>query len=274
MERHLPGLVTGNGNDGSRITVRQLLNHTSGLTDYLADPAYVETYVLGDGYLQHRYDTLTPEARLRVAFSHAPQFEPGARHAFSHTNDILAALIVEKAGGRAYEDEVRERIIQPLRLEGTSHPGTSTGLPRPSSRDYAKLFAAQPDRIDDVTEVNGSQGWGDSDIISSAKDLNRFYGALLKGRLLPPRQLAKMKTTVANPDVPGSSYGLGIERLTLGCGTTLWYHDGGMLGSISLVAMTEDGSHRLAYNYNGSWGGETLVPILDAEFCEAPARTR
>ncbi|WP_458077515.1 serine hydrolase domain-containing protein [Streptomyces sp. EMB26] len=273
VEHHLPGLVTGNGNDGRRITVRQLLNHTSGLPDYLADPRYGETYVLGDGYLQHRYDTLTPETRLRVAFSHPPLFAPGARHAFSHTNDILAALVVEKAGGRPYESEVRDRIVEPLRLGATSHPGTSAGLPRPSGRDYGKLFLSQPERILDVTEVNGSQGWGDGDIISSARDLNRFYGALLRGKLLPPRQLEKMKSTVANPDAPGSSYGLGIERLTLGCGTTLWYHDGGTLGSLSMVAMTADGRHRLAFNYNGSWGGETLLPILDAEFCEAPARS-
>lgn len=274
VERHLPGLVTGNGNDGSRITVRQLLNHTSGLTDYFADPHYLETYVLGDGFLQHRYDTLTPGTRLRAAFAHAPQFEPGARHSFSHTNDILAALIVEKVGGRSYEDEVRERIVKPLRLSATSHPGSDFGLPRPSSREHSRLFPAQPDRIDDVTEVNGSQFWGDSDIISTTGDLNRFYTALLRGKLLPARQLAKMKTTVANPDAPGSSYGLGIERFTLGCGATLWYHDGGTMGSISLVALTEDGSHRLAFNFNGTWAAETLLPILDAEFCEAPARSR
>ncbi|MCT9008793.1 serine hydrolase domain-containing protein [Streptomyces sp. NPDC054766] len=273
VEHWLPGVVTGNGNDGSKITVRQLLNHTSGLFDYLADVTYYETYTMGDSFLQHRYDTLTPGQRLQVAFSHAPQFEPGARHSFSHTNDILAALIVEKVGGTSYEKEVRKRIIKPLGLDATSNPGTGTGLPRPSSRGYSKLFyASQPDRIDDVTELNGSQGWGDGDIISSAGDLNRFYKALMGGKLLPAEQLAEMKTTVVNPDFPISSYGLGIERLTMGCGTTLWYHDGGMVGSLALAAFTEDGRHELTFDYNGDWDASGILPILNAEFCAPTSR--
>ncbi|MET8860893.1 serine hydrolase domain-containing protein, partial [Streptomyces sp. NPDC004579] len=269
VEQYLPGLVQGNGNDGRAITVRQLLNHTSGLFDYLTEVTYYETYILGDGFLQHRYDTLTPEQRLRVAFSHEPLFQPGARHAFSRTNDILAALIVEKVGGTSYENQVRKRIIEPLGLRATSNPGTSTGLPRPSSRSYTKLFlTSQPDRIDDVTEQNGSQGWGDGDMISSAHDLNRFYKALMGGKLLKPRQLTELKTTVVNPDFPISSYGLGVERLTLGCGTTLWYHDGGVLGSLALAAFTEDGRHQFTFDYNGDWDGSGILSILNAEFCD------
>ncbi|MET9608873.1 serine hydrolase domain-containing protein [Streptomyces sp. NPDC006512] len=274
VERHLPGLVTGNGNDGREITVRQLLNHTSGLFDYLADEEYAKTYLTGDGYLQHRYDTLTPRTRVRVALSHEPPYRPGARHWYSSTNDVLAALVVEKVGRKPYEAEVRNRIIEPLGLRATSHPGTGAQLPRPSSRGYSKLFGAQPDRIDDVTEMNGSQAWGNGDIISSAADLNRFYEALMRGRLLPPQQLAAMKTTVDNPDFPGSSYGLGIERLTTSCGGSVWYHDGGAVGWITVATFTEDGRRQFTYNYNANWGAETLLPILNAEYCEQPARTR
>ncbi|MEU9443453.1 serine hydrolase domain-containing protein [Streptomyces sp. NPDC048304] len=274
VEHYLPGVVTGNGNDGREITVRQLLNHTSGLFDYLADKEYGETYLRGDGYLQHRYDTLTPEQRLKVAFSHAPMFKPGTEHWFSNTNDVLAALIVEKAGGKPYEEEVRERIIEPLRLKATSQPGTGVRLPRPSSRGYSRLFSAQPARIDDVTEANGSQGWGNSDIISSADDLNRFYGALMSGKLLPPQQMNEMRTTVDDPAIPGGSYGLGIGRFTLGCGTTLWYRDGGTVGWITLTAVTEDGRHPLTFDYNSDWGAETMLPILNAEYCDASSGAR
>ncbi|MGA5417928.1 serine hydrolase domain-containing protein [Streptomyces pseudogriseolus] len=270
VDRHLPGLVKGNGNDGSRITVRQLLNHTSGLYDYLADQGYYETYVLGDGFLQHRYDTLTPEQRVKVALGHPPQFTPGARLWFSHTNDVLAALIVQKAGGRPYEDEVRERIIEPLGLRSTSNPGTGTGLPRPSSRSYSRLFLSQPDRIDDVTELNGSQIWGDGDIISTTGDVNRFHRALIQGRLLPPEQMAELTTTVPNPDFPGAAYGLNLEKLTLSCGTPLWFRDGGTTGSLTMTASTEDGGHLLTFNYNNDWGAETLLPVLNAEFCDTP----
>ncbi|MGW4952571.1 serine hydrolase domain-containing protein [Streptomyces parvulus] len=269
VERHLPGVVAGNGNDGRTVTVRQLLNHTSGLFDYLSEPSYYQKYVLGDGFLRHRYDTLPPGDRLAVAFSHPPLFPAGARHAFSHTNDLLAALIVERIGGGSYEQEVRRRIIRPLGLGATSYPGASTVPPRPSGRGYSKLFFdTRPDRIDDVTAFDGSQVWGDGDIISSAGDLNRFYRALMRGTLLPPRQLAELKTTVVNPDLPISSYGLGIERLEMSCGTSLWYHDGGTVGSLTFAATTEDGSHQFTFNYNGDWEVSQLLPTLNAEFCE------
>ncbi|MER7339098.1 serine hydrolase domain-containing protein [Streptomyces sp. NPDC000075] len=267
VDRHLPGLVTGNGNDGRAITVRQLLNHTSGLFDYLADPQYAQTYLTGDGYLAHRLDTVTAEQRVKTALAHEPPFRPGARHWYSNTNDVLAALVLEKVTGTPYAYEVRKRVIEPLELKATSHPGTAVGLPQPSGRGYSRLFAAQPDRIDDVTEANPSQSWGNADLISSTADLNRFYAALMGGRLLPPKQLAEMKTTVDNPDWPGASYGLGVERLTLGCGTDLWYHDGGAVGWISLAAFTEDARHQLTFSYNANWGAETILPLVNAEFC-------
>ncbi|MFE0605841.1 serine hydrolase domain-containing protein [Streptomyces sp. NPDC058892] len=274
VERHLPGLVTGNGNDGREITVRQLLNHTSGLSDFVTDKAYEETYLTGDGYLQHRYDTLTPEQRVKVALSHEPLSKPGARHWFSNTNDVLAALVIEKVGGKRYEDEVRKRIIKPLGLTATSNPGNRSRLPQPSSRGYAKLFGTQPDRIDDVTEMNGSHDWGNGDVISSAGDLNRFYQALMSGKLLPPEQLKALKTTIDNPVFPGSSYGLDIERLTMPCGATIWYHDGISAGWVTLSTVTEDGGHQLTVNYNSSWGAETVFPILMAEYCPTPSSAR
>ncbi|MFE9634694.1 serine hydrolase domain-containing protein [Streptomyces sp. NPDC006463] len=271
VEHHLPGLVRGNGNDGDKITVRHLLSHTSGLFDYLADEEYAKTYLRGEGYLKHRYDTLPPEKHVRVALSHEPLFKPGDRFSYSNTNYILAGLIIEKAGGRTYEAEVRDRIINPLRLTATSNPGNSIRIPRPSSRSYSKLFASAPDRIDDVTEMNGSQGWADGDIISTTGDLNRFYGALLRGELLPPKQLEAMKTTVSNPERPDMSYGLGLTRFRTTCGTTVWGHGGGMVGSISMAVTTEDGRHQLAYNRNGDWKVGSAQNIMEAEYCPTPA---
>ncbi|WAL99798.1 serine hydrolase domain-containing protein [Streptomyces sp. Je 1-369] len=268
VERQLPGLVRGNGNDGRKITVRQLLNHTSGLFDYLADAEYSKTYLEGDGYLTHRYDTLPPEKHVAVALSHKPLFEPGAKHSYSNTNYILAGLIIERTGGRTYEAEVRDRIIKPLKLKSTTNPGNSIHLPGPSSRGYAKLFPSDPDRIDDITEMNGSQGWADGDIVSTTGDLNRFYDALLRGRLLPPEQLKAMKTTVAVPDAPDMSYGLGLSRIRTSCGTTLWGHGGGMVGWLSMAYSTEDGRHQLSYSYNADWDGGSMGAILDAEYCE------
>ncbi|MFC9243968.1 serine hydrolase domain-containing protein [Streptomyces sp. NPDC057136] len=269
VERRLPGVVRGNGNDGRKIRVRQLLNHTSGLFDYLADEEYLKKYTF-EGYLKHRYDTVSPMKHVRLALSHKPMFEPGEKHSYSNTNYVLAGLIIEKVGGRTYEEEVRDRIIGPLGLKNTSNPGNSVHLPRPSSRGYAKLFESAPDRIDDITEMNGSQGWADGDIISTAGDLNRFYSALLRGKLLPPKQLKAMKTTVSAPESPGMSYGLGLTRLKTSCGTTLWGHGGGMVGWLSMALSTADGRHQLAFNYNAGWGQESILKIVDAEFCDTP----
>ncbi|CAM5235407.1 D-alanyl-D-alanine carboxypeptidase [Streptomyces spiroverticillatus] len=272
VEHHLPGLVRGNGNDGNRITVRHLLSHTSGLFDYLADEEYVATYLRGEGYLKHRYDTLPPLKHVKVALSHPPLFTPGKEFSYSNTNYILAGLILEKAGKRSYEAQVRERIIKPLGLRATTNPGNSIRIPQPSSRAYSKLFDAQPDRIDDVTEMNGSQGWADGDIISTNGDLNRFYRALMHGRLLPPQQLKAMKTTGPSTGRAGMEYGLGLMKIRTSCGTTLWGHGGGMVGSTSLAVTTEDGRHQLAYNRNGDWNTGAPNAIAEAEFCPPKAQ--
>ncbi|MFJ4878541.1 serine hydrolase domain-containing protein [Streptomyces sp. NPDC088745] len=269
VEHHLPGLVRGNGNDGNKITVRRLLNHTSGLFDYLADEEYLNTYMRGDGYLKHRYDTLSPLKHVKVALRHPPLFAPGKKFSYSNTNYVLAGLILEKAGKRSYEAQVRDRIIRPLGLTATTNPGNGIHVPRPSSRAYSKLFAAQPDRIDDVTEMNGSQGWADGDIISTSGDLNRFYRALMRGRLLPPEQLKAMKTTGPSTGLPGMSYGLGIMKMRTSCGTTLWGHGGGMVGSLSWALTTEDGRHQLAYNRNGDWQRQAQDPVTEAEYCRS-----
>ncbi|MER5986690.1 serine hydrolase domain-containing protein [Streptomyces sp. NPDC001787] len=271
VECHLPGLVRGNGNDGRRITVRQLLHHTSGLYDYLADEDYLDTYMRGEGFLRHRYDTLPPWKQVKAALSHQPLFTPGAELSYSNTNYVLAALIIEKAGGRTYEAEVRDRIIEPLGLRNTSNPGNSVHLPRPSSRSYAKLFASDPERVDDVTAMNGSQGWADGDIISTTGDLNRFYSSLLRGELLPPEQLKAMKTTTPAPGRPNVSYGLGLTRFRTSCGPAVWGHGGGMVGSSSLAVTTEDGLHQLAYNRNGDWSAGPADRIMEAEYCPTPA---
>ncbi|MFE7608952.1 serine hydrolase domain-containing protein [Streptomyces celluloflavus] len=269
VEKWLPGLVRGNGNDGRKISVRQLLNHTSGLFDYTDDPDYQATYMVSDGFLKHRFETRTPQTAVQVAMHHQPDFAPGAKHAYSNTNYVLAGLIIEAAGGNSYAHEVRQRIIKPLGLRATTVPGNTSRMPQPSSRAYSKLFVDTPaGKIYDVTLQNASQSWADGDIISSAADLNRFFGALLGGKVLPPEQLKEMKTTVPDPDDPaGGGYGLGLIAANTSCGVRLWGHSGGWLGSISNAVTTEDGRHSLAYNANGDWTADGMAQVTEAEFC-------
>ncbi|MFF4734534.1 serine hydrolase domain-containing protein [Streptomyces sp. NPDC001262] len=265
VEQWLPGVVDGNGNDGSRITVRQVLNHTSGIFNYTEDPAML-TRITKD-FLKVRYDTYTPRQLVDIAVAHAPYAAPGEKWHYSNTNYILAGMIVEKVTGRSYATEIRERIIRPLRLNGTTLPGTSPRMPGPHGRAYSKLLDPKPDaKIYDVTELNPSWGGSAGEIISTTGDLNRFYHALLGGKLLPEKQQQELTTTVPTDEKNLGRYGLGVSSATLPCGKVLWFHGGGIHGSTSMAAADADGRHTAAFNFNGDWTGDTTGMLL-AEYC-------
>ncbi|MFI8927615.1 serine hydrolase domain-containing protein [Streptomyces sp. NPDC053474] len=265
----LPGVVEGHGHDGDRISVRQLLNHTSGIHDYSADPDFDRGLTTPE-FFAHRHRTWRPADLVALATRHAPDFAPGRGWAYSNTNYVVAGMVIEKVTGRPYGDEVRDRIINPLHLRATSVPGTAPTLPRPSSRAYSKLSGTAGSRTYDVTELNPSMAGAAGELISDAADLNRFYTALLRGDLLPPEQLAAMKRTVParGKGSAGGRYGLGLLRLELPCGTVVWGHGGGIHGSLSLALTTTGGGHALTFHFNGDWaGGQDRV--LAAEFCGA-----
>lgn len=266
VEKWLPGVVRGNGHDGSRITLRQLLNHTSGIFNYTADDEFVRKAFLKDGFFKHRYDSATPEELVRVAMGHKPDFAPGTSWNYSNTNYTLAVMVIESVTGNPYGDEIRDRIIKPLHLRATLVPGTYPKLPRPSSRAYGKLAETTTGPTYDVTELNPTLASGSGDMISDSADLNRFYSALLKGRLLPAKQLSEMKTTIKVDAIPNAGYGLGLIERELSCGVTVWGHGGGIHGSASEAVTTADGRHSLAFNFNGDWAGDSDA-VVEAEFC-------
>lgn len=265
VDTWLPGLVRGNDHDGRRITIRQLLNHTSGIFDYLEDPGFQQTYMTADGFMKHRFDEAAPEELLAIAMKNRPYFEPGASFAYSNTNYLLAARVIEKATGNDYGDEIDRRIIAPLHLTSTSVPTSRVTLPRPGSRAYSKLARTDTGPTYDVTELNPRLAYGSGQMVSSSADLTRFYSALLGGRLLPPEQLKKMKTTVGSSRET-SRYGLGLVDRKLTCGVHVWGHDGGISGSNSDAVTSENGRHSLAVNFNGDWSGSTDA-VIEAEFC-------
>ncbi|MEW2389824.1 serine hydrolase domain-containing protein [Streptomyces venezuelae] len=263
--RWLPGVVEGNGHDGERITVRQILNHTSGIYDVTSDDEF-RRKVFSEEFLDHRYDTWTAEQQIALAMRHEPDFAPGTDWKYSNTNYVIAGELIERITGHPYAQEIERRIIAPLGLRATSVPGTDPTLPKPSSRAYTKLSDEPDAKNHDVTELNPTVAGAAGGMISDSADLNRFYVALLRGRLLPKKQLAEMKTTVPKgEDRPGQRYGLGLEPFRTTCGTVVWGHGGDIHGSASAAVATPDGKHALALNFNGP-GGER-EPLLDAEFC-------
>ncbi|MFI0965294.1 serine hydrolase domain-containing protein [Streptomyces sp. NPDC021080] len=242
VDGHLPGLVRGAGNDGRRLTLRALLHHTSGLYDFTRTTRGAVP--------------VTPLQALRIALTHPPVGR--GRYAYSNTNYVLLGMIIEKVTGHSYATEAERRIITPLHLTGTSFPGGRTSLPAPHGRAYAADGS-------DVTELDPRVAGAAGELVSTLADLNRFYAALLGGRLLPPRRLREMLDTRA----AHGSYGMGLFPVKLPCGTTVWGHNGRITGSYVRSAATVDGRHVLTFRVNtGGVTDPTLEPaLLAAEFC-------
>ncbi|MFB7210274.1 serine hydrolase domain-containing protein [Streptomyces sp. NPDC056255] len=268
VEHWLPGLVRGNGYDGSRITLRSLLNHTSGIADHTSDPSFVHD-AAGPGFPEHRYDTHTPEELVAVALKYPPVPDPLKAPLYSNTNYVIAGMVIEKATGRSYAQEATRRIIRPLKLRGTSFPGTAPRMPDPHPVAYSRFHQETPDsEIHDATEQNMTWLGASGDIISTTGDLNRFQRSLMAGELLPSAQMKEMLDEV--PLGNGTGYGLGVEFAELSCGVKVVGKSGRTNGSLSAMVGTPDGKHQLTFNINGDWlwDGATYVNVIEAEFCD------
>lgn len=273
VEKWLPGLVRGNGNDGNAITVRQLLQHTSGLVDYTSDEEFARKHFVN--FFDHRYDHYEPTDLVAIAMRYEPDFAPGTNWRYSNTGYVIAGMVIEAVTGKHYAKEVRKRLLNPLRMKGTSLPGGKVGLPRPHAVGYAALDPAAEDALSDVTNFSPTIADASGEIISTEKDLNRFYRALARGELLPKAQQKAMFDTVPVAGGGGARYGLGIISRPLPCGITVWGHSGGIPGSASEVFATKDGNRLLSVNANGVLhDGRATVRLAEVEFCGVDPNTR
>ncbi|MFF7468587.1 serine hydrolase [Streptomyces sp. NPDC008092] len=233
VDRYLPGLIDAHGYDGRRITVRQLLGHTSGLPDYLDAPEWARPERLRYRHFE------TGELIARALQLPRPE---GPWH-YATTNYLVLGLIVREVTGHAPEDEISRRVIRPLGLHDTYWPGDETRLQGPHSHSY---FTSGDGRRVDGTDWNMSLGGVGGALVSTQGDLVRFATALLGGRLLPAARLAEMQRTVAaDPDRlwPGARYGLGLISSPLSCGGVWWGHAGTVPGGHrALVAVGPGGT--------------------------------
>jgi D-alanyl-D-alanine carboxypeptidase len=217
VERWRPGLVP----NGSSITLRELLNHTSGLFSFTDDPALTKALIADPG--RH----WSPHELLSVAFSHPALFPPGTGWSYSNTNYVLLGLVVEAATGSTLEQQLQERILTPLALAATSFPA-GTAIEGRFAHGYVGPHPGLPIRrgtLLDVTILNPSYTWGEGNMVSNGPDLTTFFRALLGGMLLPAAQLAEMKTgSQAN-----GGYGLGLKVTSTACGTAIG-HEGDFPG--------------------------------------------
>lgn len=259
VEHWLPGVVTGNGNDGRRISVRQLLQHTSGLPQVFDLPG-------GDSaedFARHRYEAHTPEHIVRLAMNHPPSSAPGTRWEYANTNYVLLGMIIERVTGKTWDHEVMRRILVPLSLRDTSVPGDNPFLPRPHMHTYRQFAPGQP--WFDTTDVNPRDMGPEGSIVSTPADLARFWTALARGELLSPRMADEMRRTVP-ADIPGYEafgvrWGLGLTWVDLSCGGGYWTHWGDVLGASTRGGFTADGRRTAVVHWTGN--GDHLTPDMD-----------
>ncbi|WP_443055829.1 serine hydrolase domain-containing protein [Streptomyces sp. NBC_00690] len=233
IETHLPGLVRGEDIDGRNITVRQLLQNTSGLpnyTDYL-DPDW---FRIRDIYWE-------PRELLDLAPAHKATFPPGTDWSYSNTNFLLAGLLVQKVTGRPPAEEIERRILQPLGLRDTYTPVPGErGIRGPHPQGYHADDPEQTPR--NITRMDPSWAWAVGSMIATPSDLSRFFSGLMNGRLLNPALLEQMRTTVpADKLWPGWRYGLGLLSAPLSCGGLVWGHGGDIPGYKTLSGVTDNG---------------------------------
>ncbi|MFE7142534.1 serine hydrolase domain-containing protein [Streptomyces sp. NPDC057644] len=234
IETYLPGVVRGEGIDGRKITVRQLLQHTSGLPNY-TEHIGLENFAK----IQHKF--FQPHDLLTAALAQPADFAPGAKWKYSNTNYLLAGMLIEKVTERPVQEQITERVIRKAGLRHTSwpQPGDRT-IPRPHARGYA-LSSLENGKVIDATRMDPSWGGAAGQMISTPSDLAKFARLLLDGKLLAPGQLAEMRKTVDAPLMPGWRYGLGVFSIPLSCGGEYWGHGGDIDGYETRGGATDDG---------------------------------
>jgi D-alanyl-D-alanine carboxypeptidase len=263
VERWLPGLVP----NGRNITIRQLLNHTSGLADHERDPDVLAPYLSGD--LAYYW---SPTRLVEIAASRPTRFPPGETKvaSYSSTNYIIAGLIVERATGIKIETELKRRIFRPLHLTATSYPTNETQLPSPYAHGY--FILGQPP-LTDLSAFSPSLSGAAGAIVSTVDDVAAFYRALLSGRLLKPAQLATMKTTLVNPAADlHQRMGYGLERFPASCAIA-WGHSGSFPGYWGHAWSSANGKRQAVLTVNID--PEAVSPpavaafykLLDAAYC-------
>jgi D-alanyl-D-alanine carboxypeptidase len=238
VEKYLPGVVRGHGNDGRELTIRNLLQQTSGLPDY-------DTLVTGSSdtlqSIAHTY--FEPRQMVDAALDHKRTFKPGTKWEYSNTNYILLGLVVQRVTDRPVGEVITDRVIDRIHLKRTYWPATGEQRLRgPHPQGYWSDAPGAP--WEDITRMDPSLGWAAGQLVSTPTDLGRFMSALVSGRLLPPAQLAQMETTVAAPGFEpedGWRYGLGLASHDLTCGGQAWGHGGDIQGFETRNLVTQDG---------------------------------
>jgi D-alanyl-D-alanine carboxypeptidase len=232
------------------VTVRMLLNHTGGIGDY--KPAIFPSLEQGSpaSIDKNRFRHFNPRELARIGLRQSTTGAPTEHASYSHTNYVIAGLVLEAVTGIDAGTYIAEHVIRTAGLRGTTFP-TSPFVRGPHSRMYDTQYGLiDPPR--DYSVYNMSYFWTAGAIISTMDDVNRFYAALFDGELIGRAELSEMLRTVPIADEHGNvygRYGLGIYPIQLSCGT-FWGHNGSVWGAGTAAYATVDGERQAAVGIN------------------------
>ena len=245
LERWLPAILPY----GDRVTIHQLLNHTSGVPDYWAavEPALY-------GSRPGRLRAWTPQALVGLVADQPPGFPPGTAWSYSNTGYVLLGLIVEAATGNTLARELGRCVFGPLGLRDTLLPGNSPGIASPASRGYSLPLSPQGGVITgpllDFTAQNPSWAWAAGALVSTLEDLGHFFQALLGGPLLLAEMLSTVTVSPGSVPLPlYDRYGLGLLEVETPAGRLVG-NVGGIPGFLSIALSTPDGRRQLGVMIN------------------------
>ncbi|WP_330264143.1 serine hydrolase domain-containing protein [Streptomyces griseorubiginosus] len=242
VQHYLPGLL------GSRfrpVSVRQLLNHTSGI------PAGDDLGTTFEEVYARRFETLGPQRVAASAGAKEPEFRPGKRQHYLNINYTFLGLLIERATGRPYASEATRLVLAPAGMRDTYFPGTDPRIRGPHNRGYQAVPRADgTTELLDVTEWNQADRFAAGDMISTTADLERLLTGLFRGRIVPRPLMREVFSVPA--DITGASYSAGgLRRFETG-GTVYWLKSGGRYGYNSAIAGTRDLSRTLVHSVNST----------------------
>jgi D-alanyl-D-alanine carboxypeptidase len=231
----------------SEVTLRQLLNHTSGLPDFSESEAFRDALV-------ERLRHPDPPAKL-LTYAYGLNggdtlFDPGTQYHYSNSDNIAVALMVEDATEVAYEDQLKKRVYRPLGLSRTSLP-VGPELSKPFIHGY-DLSTSPPEDASEL--VAAGWAWASGGIVSTPSDLNAFIRGYVGGDLFDPQTRAEQRVVFegggSEPPGPGeNSAGLGVFRYETVCGT-VWGHTGNTLGYTQFMAASPNGRRSATVSIN------------------------
>jgi len=249
LSRYLPNVP-----NADRLSLRQLLNHTSGYDDYITDDFFDAAHAQRD-----KKWTL-PEL---LAFAPTQLLEPpGTRYDYSNTNYLLLAMAIEAVTGNSTTTEIRRRFLKPLDLTHTWFLADGSVPAENLAHGYADLGdgGGKSDVTGEPWELSGADGG----MVSNAGDLITWAQRIFGGRLLPERRLKEMLQFVEPSDEdaePGSGYGLGVERIRVD-GVVLYGHSGSAPGYNSMMLYEPATKTAIVVAINEDPDDEALLDII------------